>query len=70
MLTRDNLQVLTSSLHKHPAKDVGKATRRVESGIGLLDNNAVNFLMALIMSVGGMLAMSYAWNLPLKSLIM
>lgn len=62
-------QVLTSGSHTHSAKNNLKGSRRVESGIGILDNNAVNVLMALIMSVGGMLIMAYAWDLPLKSII-
>ncbi|KAL9012760.1 MAG: hypothetical protein Q9173_002485 [Seirophora scorigena] len=33
-------------------KKDGNSSRRVESGIGVLDNNTVNVLMALIMSVG------------------
>ncbi|KAI9654685.1 MAG: hypothetical protein M1829_000893 [Trizodia sp. TS-e1964] len=37
-------------------------SRVVESGIGLLDNNAVNFLMAAIMSVGAMAAVSIWLN--------
>jgi uncharacterized membrane protein len=39
-------------------------SRRVESGIGLLDNNGVNFLMALMMSCGGMLVAGYLWRFP------
>lgn len=68
-LTLHITQVLTSSSRTQPAKGDLKASRRVESGIGLLDNNAVNVLMAFIMSVGGMLIMSYVWDLPLKSII-
>lgn len=45
------------------------ASRQIESGLGLLDNNAVNVLMASIMSIGGMIAASYAWNTPLDSII-
>ncbi|KAI9368047.1 integral membrane protein DUF92-domain-containing protein [Aspergillus egyptiacus] len=40
-------------------------SRRVESGFDVLDNNAVNVLMALIMSVGAMGVASYAWNLSI-----
>ncbi|KAL2011144.1 hypothetical protein VTN00DRAFT_3862 [Thermoascus crustaceus] len=44
-------------------------SRRVESGIDLLDNNAVNVLMAAIMSVGGMAVASYVWGVPLGGLL-
>ncbi|GAQ06219.1 transmembrane protein 19 [Aspergillus lentulus] len=49
-------------------KSPGRATephnesRRVESGWDVLDNNAVNVLMAFMMSVGGMLVACWAWN--------
>jgi uncharacterized membrane protein len=41
-------------------------SRRVEVGQDLLDNNAVNFFMALIISVGSMAAASWFWDLPRK----
>ncbi len=50
-------------------KEDGKASRKVESGLDLLDNNAVNFLMAFLMSVGGMIAMSYVWEAPSQILV-
>ncbi|KAL8941232.1 MAG: hypothetical protein Q9216_002365 [Gyalolechia sp. 2 TL-2023] len=37
----------------HIKKDDNGGSRRVESGAGLLDNNAVNILMAMTMSLGG-----------------
>ncbi|KAL4920721.1 integral membrane protein DUF92-domain-containing protein [Aspergillus aurantiobrunneus] len=40
-------------------------SRRVESGADILDNNAVNVLMALTMSVVAMGAASYAWDLSI-----
>lgn len=43
-------------------------SRRIESGLGLLDNNAVNVLMAFLMSIGGMLMTSYVWHIPLRSI--
>lgn len=64
-----NDQVLTSGLQTHSANNNLKGSRRVESGMGILDNNGVNVLMALIMSVGGMLIMKYVWDLPLESII-
>ncbi|KAL8790381.1 MAG: hypothetical protein Q9195_006399 [Heterodermia aff. obscurata] len=39
-----------------------KASRHIESGLGLLDNNAVNVLMAALMSVGGMCLASFLWE--------
>lgn len=50
-------------------KPTGQASRRLESGLGVLDNNAVNFLMALIMSVGAMLASAWYWGVPLGSVV-
>ena len=44
-------------------------SRRVESGLGLLDNNAVNVLMAVLMSIGGMLITGYMWHVPLRSVL-
>ena len=44
-------------------------SRKVVSGLGLLDNNAVNFLMALIMSVAGMAVAGWWWNVPLESVL-
>lgn len=41
-------------------------TRKIESGRDILDNNAVNLLMAAIMSVGAMLVASFLWDVPLS----
>ncbi|PYH66858.1 DUF92 domain-containing protein [Aspergillus vadensis CBS 113365] len=46
----------------------GHESRRVESGRDLLDNNAVNLLMAFTMSVGAMGAASWAWGLNIADL--
>ncbi|TVY31955.1 Transmembrane protein [Lachnellula subtilissima] len=47
-----------------------KSSRYVESGsVGLLDNNQVNFLMALTMSLGGMAAAGWFWNVPFSSIL-
>lgn len=44
-------------------------SRVVESGfLGLLDNNEVNFLMALTMSLGAMAIASWFWNVPFNSI--
>ena len=47
-----------------------KPSRVVESGsLGLLDNNEVNFLMALTMSLGAMGVASWAWGVPMDSIL-
>jgi uncharacterized membrane protein len=45
-----------------------KPSRVIESGFGLLDNNEVNFLMALTMSLGAMGVASWVWSIPLESI--
>ncbi|CZS87934.1 probable transmembrane protein 19 [Rhynchosporium graminicola] len=46
-----------------------KPSRIVESGsIGILDNNEVNFLMALTMSLGAMGVASWFWDVPFSSI--
>ncbi|CAK7266585.1 hypothetical protein SEPCBS119000_002105 [Sporothrix epigloea] len=47
----------------------GKPGREVENGMDLLDNNGVNFLMALIMSVSAMGMASWYWEIPLTSIL-
>ena len=51
-----------------PDKSSDEPSRRVESGLGFLDNNAVNVLMALLMSIGGMAVAGYVWHVPLRSI--
>ncbi len=47
-----------------------KPSRIVESGwLSLLDNNEVNFLMALTMSLGAMGVASWFWEVPLSSIL-
>lgn len=48
------------------AEDGAQGSRKVESGYDILDNNAVNVLMAALMSVGAMAFASYYWNIPLN----
>lgn len=62
-------KVLVSSSQTPPNKKNDEPSRRIESGIGLLDNNAVNLLMAFLMSVGGMLIAAYVWHVPLRSVL-
>lgn len=47
------------------AEDGAQGSRKVESGYDILDNNAVNVLMAALMSVGAMAFASYYWSIPL-----
>ena len=47
----------------------GSPSRQIESGLDVLDNNAVNFLMALIMSVGGILVAAWYWNVPFRTVL-
>ena len=40
----------------------------IENGLGLLDNNEVNFMMALTMSLGAMAVAGWVWDVPLSSI--
>lgn len=44
-------------------------SRRVEVGSDLLDNNAVNIIMAATISIGSMLVACYIWDQPYSSII-
>lgn len=61
--------MLVSGSRTPANKKSDEPSRRIESGLGLLDNNAVNVLMAFLMSVGGMLMTSYVWHIPLRSIL-
>ena len=50
-------------------KDKHRASRVVESGLDLLDNNEVNFLMAFIMSTGAMAVAGWLWDMPLDTIL-
>lgn len=45
----------------------GEPSRRVESGMGVLDNNEVNFMMAGIMTLGAMQTAASAWGITVAS---
>lgn len=62
-------KVLVSGSRTPANKRSDEPSRRIESGLGILDNNAVNVLMAFLMSVGGILISSYAWHIPLRSIL-
>jgi uncharacterized membrane protein len=44
-------------------------SRRIEVGSDLLDNNAVNILMAALVSGGAMVAACVVWDLPFSSIV-
>ena len=48
----------------------GEGSRKVVSGLGVLDNNAVNLMMAALMSLGGMVLMGVVWGVPLGSILL
>ncbi|KAK8056488.1 hypothetical protein PG993_001715 [Apiospora rasikravindrae] len=57
--------------NKHRSSHFGdhKPTRIVESGFDWLDNNDVNFLMALTMSISAMAGAGWYWGIPLSSIL-
>ncbi|KAH7148852.1 integral membrane protein DUF92-domain-containing protein [Dactylonectria macrodidyma] len=55
--------------HRKPSFGNERPSRVVESGWDLLDNNDVNFLMAVTMSVGGMAVVSWCWGVPIDSVM-
>jgi uncharacterized membrane protein len=44
-------------------------SRRIEVGSDILDNNAVNILMAALVSGGAMIAACAVWDIPLSSIV-
>ena len=46
-----------------------KPSRKVESGLSILDNNEVNFIMALTMSLGAMGIAGWLWDVPFNSIL-
>jgi len=62
------IQVPVTSSRILDSKKSGEPSRRVESGLGVLDNNSVNLLMAFLMSVGGMVVASFVWEIPVRSI--
>jgi len=55
--------------YRKPSFGDEKPSRKVESGLALLDNNEVNFLMALTMSLGAMGVASWFWEVPFSSIL-
>lgn len=58
-------------MDKHRRSSFGdeRPSRIVESGRDLLDNNDVNFLMAVMMTVGAMAGAGWYWNIPIDNLL-
>lgn len=50
------------------AHEEGHESRRIESGHDWLDNNGVNVLMAVLMSVGAMGIAQWVWGIELQEL--
>jgi uncharacterized membrane protein len=44
-------------------------SRKIEVGSDILDNNAVNILMASLVSVGAMIVTCIAWDLPFSDIV-
>lgn len=65
---RGGRKVLVSGSDRGIVKEK-ETSRRIESGLQLLDNNAVNILMAFLMSLGGMMVASFVWEIPLQSIL-
>lgn len=55
--------------HRRPSYGDELPTRIVENGLDLLDNNDVNFLMAVMMSVGAMAGASWYWGIPIQEVL-
>ena len=49
--------------------DAQHESRRIQVGSDLLDNNAVNILIAALMSAGTMVAYCIVWDVPLSSIV-
>ena len=46
----------------------GKPTRVIDTGMDLLDNNDVNFIMAFSMTMGAMAVAAWYWEVPMNSM--
>lgn len=61
--------ILKAGASGNPVVDPQHESRKIEVGSDLLDNNAVNVLMAGLVSVGAMVAACFVWDLPLSSMV-
>lgn len=55
--------------HRKPSFGDERPSRIVENGFDLLDNNDVNFLMAVMMSIGAMAVAGWYWDIPIESIL-
>ena len=55
--------------HRTPSFRDQHPSRVVESGLDLLDNNGINFLMAVVMTLSSMAVVSLYWNIPLQGIM-
>ncbi|KAG9241825.1 integral membrane protein DUF92-domain-containing protein [Calycina marina] len=55
--------------HSQDKKKEEQPSRKVESGLSILDNNEVNFVMALTMSLGAMGLAAQLWDIPFESVL-
>lgn len=55
--------------HRKSSSGDGGPARVIESGWDVLDNNGVNFLMAVTMSVGAMAVAASYWKQPITSIL-
>ncbi|KAL4981008.1 integral membrane protein DUF92-domain-containing protein [Aspergillus desertorum] len=58
-------RVTGTSIGTEKGEETNFESRRIESGHDILDNNAVNVLMALTMSVGAMAVAGYVWDVSI-----
>ncbi|KAL5612254.1 hypothetical protein BROUX41_000205 [Berkeleyomyces rouxiae] len=55
--------------HRTSTHGTGKPSRVTVTGFDILDNNDVNFLMALMMSIGAIGVAAWIWDTPLASIL-
>ncbi|EFW18326.1 hypothetical protein D8B26_005130 [Coccidioides posadasii str. Silveira] len=78
-ITEDIVNAVTPRRLRHEMKvsdqsigdpaDVEHESRKIETGHDILDNNAINVLMAATMSVGAMAVAGYVWGVPFQSML-
>ena len=62
------LKSTTEKADSEGVLDPDNESRRIDTGRDLLNNNAVNVLMAFIMSFGGIAVASLIWGVPVGEL--
>ena len=61
--------VQATSAKQNSGADGQYESRKVEAGSDLLDNNAVNIIMAASISIGSMLVACIVWDVPFTSIV-